>query len=87
MASLVSHFGPNAISDGVGPGQRVVLVTPRGVRRFGHGWSESSKGIWASNLCWVGRATTSSYLRSKPQTRQLSFAEREDRVSRRMVRL
>jgi len=53
MAELVSAFGPDVIQDHVTDSQRVVLVTPKGVTRYGAGWTEVSKGIHASNTCYL----------------------------------
>lgn len=53
MAELVARFGPEAIPAFVPDSQRVVLLTPRGIERFGQGWTETSRGVWASNTSWL----------------------------------
>ncbi len=56
MADMVAEFGADALDTTVGDSQRVVLLTPGGVRCYGAGWRETSAGIFASNTWWCRRA-------------------------------
>jgi hypothetical protein len=52
MAHLMAHKGSKALRAEVERTQRIVTVTPKGVRWFGPGWREFS-GIWTSNSSWL----------------------------------
>jgi len=59
MAALVNLYDAEAISEVVDEhANRVVLMTPTDIRRFGRGWSKPHAGIWASNTYYLRSACT-----------------------------
>jgi hypothetical protein len=75
MSFIGSNYGIDVLEETVPDTQRLVLLTPRGIRRLGSGWSTLKPGIWASNRfgfdsyaaadpCWMTR-TVDETLRVK----------------------
>jgi hypothetical protein len=53
MALIAGKYGADVIEEIVPDSQRVVLFTPDGVRRLGAGWTETRRGVFASNQHWT----------------------------------
>lgn len=53
MAALVTTYGARIVDKVIPASQRVVLMTKRGPRRYGMGWSEVSDGVYASNRVFL----------------------------------
>lgn len=52
MAYLATVLG-KGILETIPENNRIVVLTPKGLRRYGKGWSEYAEGLFVSNTLWV----------------------------------
>jgi len=77
MATMVSAYGADTIEECVNEDQnRVVLFTPKGIQRFGRGWSQPVEGVWASNTHFL----RSGCLHVRPQADDDKGGDKQQRL-------
>jgi hypothetical protein len=56
MAYLATVLGMGILQT-IPSSQRTAVLTPKGIRRRGDGWSEYAPGLWVSNTHWMPSPT------------------------------
>jgi hypothetical protein len=82
MAHLAIILGTSIL--GAIEGQRIAVLTPRGIERFGDGWTEIITGVHASNMRWaVTRPTppTTTTTKAEPKPAKKKAAKNRGAVS------